>query len=57
MLFKFKSNEKIDEWYNRFKKDGLSFYNNNFILDKIDLKIIINKLDNYFNKIIDNIKL
>ena len=57
MLFKFKSNEKTNEWYERIKIDGLSFYNNNFILDKMDLKIVLNKLEDYFNDIINNIKI
>jgi hypothetical protein len=56
MLFKFKSTEKTNEWYERIKTDGLSFYNNNFILDKMDLKIVLNKLEDYFNDIINNIK-
>jgi len=57
MLFKFKSGEKTNEWYERNKIDGLSFYNNNFILDKTDLKIVLYKLEEYFNEIIDNIKI
>ena len=57
MLFKFKSSEKTTDWYERIKIDGLSFYNNNFILDKIDLRIVLNKLEDYFNDIINNIKI
>jgi hypothetical protein len=53
MLFKFKSNEKTNEWFDRHSIDGLSFYNNNFILDKIDLKIVLNKLEDYFTEIIN----
>jgi hypothetical protein len=53
MLFKFISNEKTNEWFDRHSIDGLSFYNNNFILDKMDLKIVLNKLEDYFTEIIN----
>ena len=53
MLFKFKSNEKTNEWFDRHSINGFSFYNNNFILDKMDLKIVLNKLEDYFTEIIN----
>jgi hypothetical protein len=55
MLFKFKSGEKTNEWHDRHLINGLSFYNNNFILDKMSLKIVLNKLGDYFTEIIDNL--
>jgi hypothetical protein len=56
MLFKFKSDEKTNEWFERHSIDGLSFYNNNFVLDKMDLKIILSKFGDYFNEIINKVR-